>query len=158
MTILEKKVDALIRLCLTSDLDEREQRKKELRKLLSGKVVVGTVREEAEALLTEIGVPPNLTGYAYALEAICIAVEEPELAKHGNVSALWKTVSQLFDIKSTNIERCIRHAVERCFDNCDQDLVMQYFGGTVSPDKGKLTCSEFIAGCAKIIRDRMTRK
>ena len=158
VTILEKKVDALIRFCLTSDIEEREQCKRELRKLLNGKAVAGTVREETTALLTEIGVSPHLAGCAYALEAICIVAEKPSAAHYGNVTALWEEVSGLFDVKPMSIERCIRHVIERCFDTCDPDMIEQYFGGTVSPDKGKLTCSEFVAGCAKIIRERMKGK
>lgn len=155
MTLLEKKVDTLIRLCLTNDPCEQEQYKKELRKLITGKATIGTIREEAAALLMQIGVSSHLMGYTYALEAICVAAEDADAAKHGNMAALYEKVAKVCGTRPARVERCIRHAVERCFDNCDPDMISQYFGGTVSPDKGKLTCSEFVAGCARIVRDRI---
>ena len=158
MTILEKKVDALIRLCLTSDSWEREQCKRELQKILSGATTCGTVREEIAALLSELGASPNLNGYAYSLEAISIAVEDQRAARHGNIAALWEKVSAKFGAKPSNVSRCIRHVIERCFDTCDFDVIDRYFGRTISPDKGMLACGEFIAGCAEVIRERTTRK
>lgn len=158
MTILEKKVDLLVRLSLTADPYEQERFKRQLRDLQDGKDVVGTVREEAESLLTQIGISPRLLGYAYAVEAICIAVEKPELAQHGMVTVLRAKVGKIFDVPERSVERCMRHAVTRCFDNCDPDLITQYFGSTVSPDRGSLSCSEFVAACAQIIRQRTERK
>ena len=155
MTILEKKVDLLLRLSLTNDPREQERYKNKLCQLLSGKESVGTVREETAALLTELGMPQILLGYAYTLEAICITVEKPEMAVHGNITKLKAEIAALFDTTMSRADRAIRHAIDRCFDNCDPDLSYRYFGGTVSADKGKLALGDFIAGCARIIRERL---
>lgn len=155
MTVLEKKVDAIARHLLAHSPAEQKHTLEELRELMEGKRPAGGVREETVALLAEIGVPSTLFGYAYTLEAICVAVENPDFAKHGNVSKLWTNVAEVFEVDPKNVSRCIRNAVERCFANCSQELIAQYFGGTVSLDKGKLTCSEFIAECTRVIRERM---
>lgn len=156
MTILEKKVDALIRLCLSEDPLKRGKLKKELQDLLEGRAAAGSIREEAIALQIELGVPLNLSGFCYATEAICIAANDPEAVMPGNVTALYDKVADLFGgTKGSCVARCIRAAIERCFENCDPDVIRQYFGNTVSPQKGKLTNSEFINACGRIVRGRV---
>jgi hypothetical protein len=76
----------------------------------------------------------------------------------GKTVALYQRIAEQYAATWRSVERCIRHAVERCFDNTDPDLILQYFGGIVSPDKGKLTFGEFVAECGKIIRVRMNRE
>lgn len=157
MTILEKKVELLTRLSLTEDLCEQEQCKKELRTLIDGRNTVGTVREEAEALLIELGVPEHILGSKYAAEAICAVVQNAELL--GAVTReLYPVVAEVYASTPSKVERAIRHAVELSWDRGDTDVMAQYFGNTVSPSKGKPTNSEFIARCASIIRQRVGRK
>lgn len=158
MNVLEQKVDALIRLNLAASVEDRVHYRNVLAGLMTGKKAVGTVREEADAMLTELGVSPHLMGYAFALEAICITVEDPKATTHGNIYSLWSKTADICSASPRNVERCIRHAVERCFDNCDPDLITRYFGYTVSMESGKLTCGEFVAGCARIIRKKVYGK
>ena len=154
MTIYEKKVDAIARYLLSNNPATKKEELDILRDLMDGKRTTRSTREEIMELLTELGAPSKLFGYAYTLEAICIAVEDPNIAKHGSVSMLWTKIAELFGVKPGNVSRCVRNTVEKVFANCDLDLINQYFGGTVSPDKGKLICSEFIAECARVIRER----
>lgn len=154
MTILEKKVDRLIKLCLEDDPAQQKQCKDELRAMLKGKPVAGTIREEAMALMLELGISPHLRGYAYAVEAICFAAGNHEADKQGGVIALWQQVADLFETTWQRVERCVRHAVERCFENCDWEILVEKFGNTIPSHKGKLTCGEFISTCTNIVKER----
>lgn len=154
MTILEKKVDRLIKLCLEDDTAKQKQCKDELRAMLKGKPVAGTIREEAMALMLELGISPHLQGYAYAVEAICFAADNCEADKKICVIALWEHVADRFETTWMRVERCVRHAVERCFKNCDWDILVEKFGNTISPHRGKLTCGEFISVCTNIVKER----
>jgi hypothetical protein len=51
----------------------------------------------------------------------------------------------------------MRHAIELCFERCDPEIIEEYFGNSVSPNKGKLTNSEFIVRLSNVMRQRMGR-
>ena len=147
-------MDALVRFCLSNDPFDQEECRRELRKLLGGKSVPGTVQEESEALLAEIGIPTNMKGYQYILDAICIVVVNPCVCVHGNISNLYDMIANQYSTTWRNVERCARHAAMRCFDNCDWDDITRYFGQTISKDRGYLTGSQLISECARIVRER----
>ena len=49
----------------------------------------------------------------------------------------------------------MRHLVEVTWTRGDMDVLMRYFGSTVSPEKGKPTNGEFIARITNIVKLRM---
>ena len=54
-----------------------------------------------------------------------------------------------------NFCRAIRHLVEATWTRGDMDVLMRYFGNTVSPEKGKPTNGEFVARITNIVKLRM---
>jgi two-component system response regulator (stage 0 sporulation protein A) len=68
---------------------------------------------------------------------------------------LYPQLAAAFDTTAARVERAIRHLVEVTWTRGDMEVLMRYFGNTVSPEKGKPTNGEFIARITNIIKLRM---
>lgn len=82
-------------------------------------------------LLRQLGVMPNMKGYQYVLEAIVIAMEDPE-AVCGVTKVIYPQIARRHKTSSPAVERAIRHAVTKAWENGNQRLFRQMF-----PDLGK---------------------
>ena len=153
MTTLEKKVDAIARHLLANSPAEQRRTLEELRELLAGKRTTGSVREEISAALADLGIPEHLVGHRHLVEAVRLVVENEELV-YGITTRLYPEVAKICGSTKSKVERAMRHGIELCFDRCDPETIREYFGNTISPNKGKLTNSEFIARLASVIRER----
>lgn len=96
------------------------------------------------AMLKEIGVDPSLRGYKYIREAILI-VHEDHKKLHAITRELYPAIAEHNDTEASRVERCIRHSVEKCFNETDPEVRVKYFGNCVSMMTGKVTNSTFIA-------------
>ena len=157
MTILEKKVDAIARYVLANDFETRDGALKELATLMTGpEVSARTAEETTRELLIELGVPEHLVGSKYLIKAICAVVENEDLL-NAVTFELYPIVADTYASTKSKVERGIRHAIEVAWDRGDMDTHQWYFGGTISPSKGKPTNSEFIARCGNIVRNKIGR-
>lgn len=157
MTILEKKIDAIARSLLTNNTTDRNAALEDLAVLMEK----GKPKETAQdadsiirKLLIELGVPEHIKGSRYSVKAIRLVVEDENLLD-AITSKLYPTVATFFDTTGSRVERAIRHGIECAWDRGDLDVLNKYFGGTISPAKGKPTNSEFIARCANIVRAQL---
>lgn len=112
------------------------------------------VGRECRKLMTELGLPPHIKGYRYAITAIRLMVEDGNILD-AITKELYPAVAEVYSTTPCRVERGIRHGVELVWDRGDLDVLNRYFGNTVSIHKGKPTNSEFLATCAGIIRERM---
>lgn len=155
MTLLEQKVDAIARSMLANDFTDRNAAMAELAVLMKKpKETVQGADSIIRNLLVELGVPEHILGSRYLVKAICEVVED-ENKIDAVTSYLYPTVAKVYGTTGSRVERAIRHAVELAWDRGDMDVLLQYFGFTVSNIKGKPTNSEFIARCASIVRERI---
>lgn len=105
-------------------------------------------------LLKEMGVPLNIKGYRYLINAIVTLSKEKEM----KISiGLYPKVAREFATTGSRVERAIRHAVERTFERGNYDVINEVFGTKVSATKGKLTNSEFMYACIEYLEDLLTR-
>lgn len=155
MTILERKVNAIARCILAHDSSAKKTALEELDQLMAGRVSVGTAREEIDAILTELGIPTRVKGYQALMESIYLGIDKKGPLSRGLVNGLYVAAAEACETTPSRLERSIRHAVELCFDRCDPDVLMYYFGNTASPNKGMLTNGEFIIRVANIVRERI---
>lgn len=158
MKNLEKKIDLLVALALAEDEETRNNIKKAMRSEVAEDKPTNTstssVQSKVAHALKELGVPCSLRGYDALMTAICLVVEDLELI-HAITTRLYPEVVEKLGGGRTigRVERAIRHAIETVWDRGDLDVLQEYFGNTTSPNKGKLTNSEFIAALAYRIRD-----
>lgn len=100
-----------------------------------------------------LGVPAHIKGYDYIREAIALVIKDRRVI--GNITTeLYPTIAEKFGTTPSCVERAIRHAIEVVFERGDLDILLEEFGNTFSPSKGKPTNSEFIAQVANSLRLR----
>lgn len=144
---------------LISQGSARELAKEKIRAVLDGRMAAPTVsvdllRNEADRILSEIGVPFNLKGRDILKEAICMVAKDPELGRN-ITKGLYVDVAKLTGDTPPRVERAMRHAIEAAFDRCNFKACERYFNGTVNPNKGRPTNSEFVNCLAAYVRKKL---
>ena len=156
MSILEMQVEALMRLCTACDEETRTEAKREIRHLLNGRKPPSDKDPETvlRQILLELGAPDHLLGHSYVVQAVLLVVHDRMYIN--NISfGLYPQLAARFDTTAARVERAIRHLVEVTWSRGDLKVLEQYFGNTVSPEKGKPTNGEFIARLSNIVKLRM---
>ena len=157
MSILEKQVDALMRLCTAEKESDRVQIRQEvLRMLESRKLVRASADPEylIRELLLELGAPDHLVGHPYTVQAILLVVQDRTYID-SITFGLYPQLAVMFDTTASRVERAIRHLVEVTWARGDWDILNRYFGNTVSAEKGKPTNGEFIARMSNVVKQRL---
>ena len=156
MTVLERKVNALVQVCLARTPEERAQCTDALR--LATLAAPEQHRPDRDGLirawLLDIGIPDHLKGHRYLCAAIAMAVEDPSTLE-AMVKGLYPAVAQQYDTRWENVERSMRHAIELAWERGDLQVLSGYFGNTVTAWQGKPANSAFIARGANIVRQRL---
>ena len=101
-------------------------------------------RHQVTEMLRKIGVPAHIRGYRYLRQAVLLAIEDDEII-HQLTGRMYPEIAASNSATASGVERAMRHAVEVAWTRGDIDVLDEYFGGTVSPSKGKPTNGEFIA-------------
>ena len=157
MTIMEKQVDALMRLCCAADEKTREEAREEIRFLLQGKKQ-RTAQEDPEywirEILLELGAPDHLLGHSYVVQGILLVIHD-RMYINNITFGLYPQLAARFDTTAARVERAIRHLIEVTWMRGNWGVLNHYFGSTVNPDKGKPTNGEFIARIANVVKQRL---
>lgn len=157
MSNLEMKVDALMRLCTAETEESRAEAMANCRAFLSNSTVAAPQVKERDLeatirrVLLDLGVPDHIKGHRYLVTALTIAVNN-QTAVDSITRYLYPAVAEQHGTTNSRAERAIRHAVEVAWDRGDLEILANYFGNTVSAQKGKPTNSEFIARIANVVR------
>lgn len=81
-------------------------------------------RAQISNLLIQLGIPTKLRGYTYLREAILLMVQDPDQAV---TKILYPAVGNLCDSNPQQVERSIRSAIHRAWENRDNQQWQQYF-------------------------------
>lgn len=159
MSILERKVDYLVKIALATNDYERKAALDKLSMLERMTPEVETkkkksVQRQISDLLLEIGVSDNLLGYKYITRAVELLYNDDSYANNIFYS-LYSAIATEFGTTASRVERGIRHALETAWDRGDMAFLEEIFGNTISLGKGKPTNSQFLTRAANIIRQRM---
>lgn len=156
MRILEMQVEALMRLCTARDEETRDQARAEVLHLLRGRKAAAAADPETilREILLELGAPDHLLGHPYVIQGVLLVVHD-QMYINNITFGLYPQLAARFDTTAARVERAIRHLVEVTWTRGDVDVLMRYFGNTVSADKGKPTNGEFIARLANVVKLRM---
>ena len=157
MSILEKQVDALMRLCTAEKESDRNLAREEVRRMLENRII-GRASSDPEylirELLLELGAPDHLVGHPYTVQAILLVVQDRTYID-SITFGLYPQLAVIFDTTASRVERAIRHLIEVTWARGDWEVLNRYFGNTVSADKGKPTNGEFIARLSNIVKQRL---
>ena len=105
----------------------------------------------AAALLTQMGMNERLHGFSYLSWAAALACDD-----EGRLDAIreriYAPIAKRQGTTDQNVERLIRHAVERTTDTVGVDGIYTFFGNTIDPMRGKPTNAQMIAMLAQRLR------
>lgn len=105
-------------------------------------------------LLWEVGIPLNVHGYHYLLDAVQIALSLPE-ASTSLSHHLYPCIAQHFHTNASCVERSIRHAISMAWKRGNLTAADGMFGRSVNLKYEKPTNGEMIALLTEKIRLRM---
>lgn len=155
MTMLEAKVDALVRIALAADSADKSVALSELRSLMEGRIEA-PMEEEIRAFLSEFDIPDGSKGYNQLVMALELAIEEPRLlnALH---KGLYPRVAELCASSERHIERNIGRCIERSWECGNNKAWERYFANTISLRTGRPSTGAFLIRCVREIRRRLGR-
>lgn len=154
MSILEMKVNALVRLCAAQTESDRALARKELIKLQEVGYIPADPETQIRELLLQLGAPDHLLGHPYVIHAVMLCIEDRRFLD--NITfILYPQVAARFNTTAARVERAIRHLVEVTWARGDLEILNRYFGNTIHPEKGKPTNGEFIARIVSIVQLRL---
>lgn len=105
--------------------------------------------QKADKLLILCGLRDCLSGTDYIRRALRIYRPGMMITKE-----LYPAIAAEVGSTAMRVERSMRHAIETGFDRCGfSDDVLELFGNTLDPDKGKPTVSEFLARIAMVCNE-----
>ena len=157
MSNLEKKVEAMMQLCVADNEKDREKIREEIRwYLLHRKQDRMDPEHEIRRILLELGAPDHLVGHPYVIRAILLVIQD-RLYINNITFGLYPQLAVEFDTTPARVERAIRHLIEVTWSRGDLDILEHYFGNTVSASRGKPTNGEFIARIANVVRANVQR-
>lgn len=107
--------------------------------------------ERIARLLSEIGVPANLLGYAYLRTALTLLLEEPDLGRCISRS-LYPRIARVHHTAAAGVERAIRHAITQTFARGGAARYRAALGRIASAVGDRPTNSEFLAQAAEHLR------
>lgn len=105
---------------------------------------------ETRRILRELGVPEQLSGHQYLVEAVLLCIKEPDYLRH-ITAGLYPTVARRCQASAQQVERAMRHAIETAWLRCDLKIADRYFGNTIDPRRCKPVNSHFIARVASAV-------
>lgn len=152
MSILEKKVEAMMQLCVADNERDREKIREEIRYYLMQRQRDSMDPEqEIRRILLELGAPDHLVGHPYVIRAILLVIQD-RVYINSITFGLYPQLAVEFDTTPARVERAIRHLIEVTWSRGDIDILEKYFGNTVSASRGKPTNGEFIARMANVVK------
>lgn len=152
MSNLEKRIDAMMRLCLAEKEVDRNRIREEIRGYLRQKNL-GQMdpEEEIRRILLELGSPDHLSGHPYVIRAILLVMGD-RMYIDNITFGLYPQLALEFDTTPARVERAIRHMIEVTWNRGDMDVLEKYFGNTISASRGKPTNGEFIARLSNVVK------
>lgn len=154
---MEQKFNALAAYVLAVDPAAKEAAKKALTAAMRPVTATEPSYDDEMAVhqyLLELGAPPSLLGYKYAVYGIAQAILHPEFTD-SMICKFYPMIAMRFDTTPSRVDRSIRHLVEVAWDRCDCETLERYFGNTISAEKGKPTNGHFISQSAIIVKSRL---
>lgn len=101
--------------------------------------------------LHDVGIPANLKGYSYLIDALDLTITNSE-ATFSMTQSIYVPIAKQHDVKPEQVSRAIKRAIDIAWDRGDLDTLQSYFGYTVSNTRGMPTNGEFVAIIGETLR------
>lgn len=101
--------------------------------------------KDAAVLLRKLGIPPNVSGYRFLMEAVQIGIDDP-VSVESITKSIYPEIAKRCQTTSSRVERAIRHAIEVAWTRRgDAALQKEIFANSIDTGKCKPTNSQFVA-------------
>ena len=101
--------------------------------------------------LHDVGIPANIKGYSYLIDALELTIANPEAA-FSMTQSIYVPIAKQHDVKPELVSRAINRAIDIAWDRGDLDTLQSYFGYTVSNTRGMPTNGEFVSIIGETLR------
>ena len=108
-------------------------------------------RKEISKLLMKTGMSPSLRGFDYIIDAVEMIDGDREFL-YSITGLLYPAIAEKYNCKPSNVERCIRHAIETSFDYAKASVIEKIFGNAYNQMKGRPTNAEYLGALAEQAR------
>ena len=99
--------------------------------------------KEIHNILLEIGIPTHVAGFTYLTSAIELVLANPE--EMNKYTGLYADIAHRHKSTIAKVERAIRNAIERAWNNGNVDFLDDLFKCSVLPSKGAPSNRQFIS-------------
>lgn len=94
--------------------------------------------------LHDVGIPANLKGYVYLIEALDHTIANPG-ATFAMTQSIYAPIAAQYSVNPKQVCRAISRVIKTAWERSDLDTLQSYFGYTVSNSRGMPTNSEFVS-------------
>ena len=101
--------------------------------------------------LHDVGVPANIKGYTYLIDALDLTIANPE-ASFSMTQLVYSPIAEQRGVTPEQVSRAIKRAIDIAWDRGDLDTLQSYFGYTVSNTRGMPTNGEFVSIIGETLR------
>lgn len=101
--------------------------------------------EVLETKLLRLGFRENIMGTLFVREAIKLWQPMTSIT-----AEIYPAVAEKYGSTPGRVERAIRHAIETAWERAEYNTMIDCFGYTIDPERGKPSNSEFISRMARV--------
>ena len=144
---MTRVIDVLLRCVAAESEEDRMKAIQEARDILDAANLLSEelpLEKRARDLLVLIGMPTNLYGFQYVIDAIQLCYNDEKYLRD-ITKRVYPEIAKKRGKSKYCIEKSIRLAIETAWDRGDLDVLYRMFGNTVSRDKGRPTNAEFLS-------------
>jgi len=112
------------------------------------------LEKSTKELLHRFAMPTDMNGYRYLVSACMIGYKEPQTMEL-ITKFLYPQVAKLHNSTPERVERSMRTAIEKAFDRCEVETLIDFFGYSVDEEKGRPTNREFITAVIRKLEEEI---
>ena len=101
--------------------------------------------------LHDVGIPANIKGYSYLIDALELTIANPDAAL-SMTQSIYAPIARQYGVQPEQVSKSIKRAIDVAWDRGDLDTLQSYFGYTVSNTRGMPTNGEFVAIIGETLR------
>lgn len=107
------------------------------------------LKNRIRKLSLKVGIDPSLSGYDFLLTGIEMCYLDRRMLQ-SVMKSLYINIAKPYGIKPSNVERCMRHTIDKAKKN-DCEYFRKEFAGFIDGEN-KLSNSQFIGLCVEILK------
>ncbi|MBQ8638653.1 MAG: sporulation initiation factor Spo0A C-terminal domain-containing protein [Lachnospiraceae bacterium] len=112
---------------------------------------VGLDRETVQDVLAGLGISGTLAGAQYLHDAVTIAMDDFEMIER-ITKLMYPRIAKMHGTTATRVERAIRVAIEKSWNEADPEYRKKVFGMIGGPKQERPTNTEYIATIVRYLK------